>query len=80
MLADKINSGLSKLFTAKEDVGTMKIELQQKNVDLEEAQKMSEKLLKEISASTAVAEKEKAASRSSSRASSPRLTRLTPRR
>ena len=27
MLADKINSGLSKLFTAKEDVGTMKIEL-----------------------------------------------------
>ena len=60
MLADKINSGLSKLFTAKEDVGTMKIELQQKNVDLEEAQKMSEKLLKEISASTAVAEKEKA--------------------
>ena len=60
VLANKINSGLSKLFTAKEDVGTMKIELQQKNVDLEEAQKMSEKLLKEISASTAVAEKEKA--------------------
>ena len=31
VLADKINSGLSKLFIAKEDVGTMKIELQQKN-------------------------------------------------
>uniref|UniRef100_A0A7S0KFC3 AAA+ ATPase domain-containing protein n=1 Tax=Micromonas pusilla TaxID=38833 RepID=A0A7S0KFC3_MICPS len=60
VLADKINSGLSKLFEAKSDVKKMQVELTQKNKDLAEAQKSSEKLLKEISASTAVAEKEKA--------------------
>ena len=58
-LADKINSGLSKLFEAKEDVNRMKGELAIKNTELAEAQKKSEVLLKEISASTAVAEKEK---------------------
>ena len=60
MLADKINSGLSKLFDAKQDVKTMQVELTAKNLELAEAQKVSAELLKEISESTAVAEKEKA--------------------
>ena len=60
VLADKINSGLSKLFDAKQDVKTMQVELTAKNLELAEAQKVSAELLKEISASTAVAEKEKA--------------------
>ena len=59
VLADKINSGLSKLFDAKQDVKTMQVELGVKNAELAEAQKVSAELLKEISASTAVAEKEK---------------------
>jgi len=60
VLADKINSGLAKLFEAKSDVNKMKGELAIKNADLAEAQKVSTQLLKEISAGTAVAEKEKA--------------------
>ena len=59
VLAEKINSGLSKLFDAKQDVKTMQVELGVKNAELAEAQKVSAELLKEISASTAVAEKEK---------------------
>ena len=59
-LADKIKNGLSKLLQAKSDVNTMKAELAVKNADLAEAQRVSANLLKEISASTAVAEKEKA--------------------
>jgi len=59
-LSDKIMNGLSKLLQAKTDVNNMKVELAQKNVDLAEAQRVSANLLKEISASTAVAEKEKA--------------------
>jgi dynein heavy chain len=59
-LSDKISSGLAKLNQAKTDVGRMKVELAAKNVSLAEAQKVTEGLLKEISASTAVAEKEKA--------------------
>jgi dynein heavy chain len=59
-LADKINSGLSKLFDAKADVKTMQVDLAAKNVELAEAQKVSATLLKEISANTTVAEKEKA--------------------
>lgn len=59
-LADKIKNGLSKLLQAKADVNEMKIDLAKKNVDLAEAQRVSAGLLKEISASTAVAEKEKA--------------------
>ena len=59
MLADKINSGSEKLFDAKQDVKTMQVELTAKNLELAEAQKVSAELLKEISASTAVAEKEK---------------------
>jgi dynein heavy chain len=59
-LADKINSGLNKLFEAKADVKNMQIELTQKNKDLAVAQKDAADLLKEISASTAIAEKEKA--------------------
>lgn len=60
LLADKINSGLAKLLEAKTDVNKMKGELAVKNADLAEAQRVSANLLKEISASTAVAEKEKA--------------------
>lgn len=60
LLADKINSGLTKLLEAKTDVNKMKGELAVKNADLAEAQRVSANLLKEISASTAVAEKEKA--------------------
>ena len=59
-LADKINSGLNKLFEAKADVKNMQIELTQKNKDLAVAQEDAADLLKEISASTAIAEKEKA--------------------
>ena len=59
-LADKINSGLTKLFDAKADVKTMQIDLTQKNKDLAVAQADAAELLKEISASTAIAEKEKA--------------------
>ena len=36
VLADKINSGLSKLFEAKSDVKKMQVELTQKNKDLAE--------------------------------------------
>jgi dynein heavy chain len=59
ILADKINSGLAKLFEAKTDVKNMQVELTAKNKDLAEAQRVSANLLKEISASTAIAEKEK---------------------
>eukprot|EP00899_Mesostigma_viride_P009796 jgi/Mesvir1/18818/Mv04309-RA.2 len=59
-LASKIDNGLAKLFEAKSDVAKMKVELGEKNIELAEAQKVSEVLLKEISASTAIAEKEKA--------------------
>jgi dynein heavy chain len=59
-LSDKIKNGLSKLLQAKSDVNIMKAELAVKNADLAEAQRVSANLLKEISASTAVAEKEKA--------------------
>ena len=41
VLADKINSGLSKLFDAKQDVKTMQVELTAKNLELAEAQKVS---------------------------------------
>ena len=75
LLADKINTGLSKLFDAKADVKNMQVELTQKNKDLAVAQKDAADLLKEISASTAIAEKEKARSRSSSRASPRKRTR-----
>ena len=59
-LSDKISNGLAKLLQAKTDVGQMKVELAHKNLELAEAQRVSANLLKEISASTAVAEKEKA--------------------
>ena len=60
VLADKINTGLKKLLEAGEQVGEMKIELQQKEVSLAEAQKVSAALLVEIQASTTKAEKKKA--------------------
>jgi dynein heavy chain len=59
VLADKINTGLKKLLEAGEQVGEMKIELQQKEVSLAEAQKVSAALLVEIQASTTKAEKKK---------------------
>ena len=60
VLAEKINSGLSKLFEAKNDVKTMQVDLAVKNKDLAKAQADAAVLLKEISANTAIAEKEKA--------------------
>ena len=59
VLANKINSGLSKLFEAKNDVKNMQVELAAKNKDLAKAQQEAAVLLKEISANTALAEKEK---------------------
>lgn len=47
------------MFEAKADVNKMKAELAVKNQDLAQAAKESEELLKQISASTAIAEKEK---------------------
>jgi len=58
-LATSINSGLSKMGEAKVDVNKMKGELAIKNTDLAAATKEAEKLLKEISENTAIAEKEK---------------------
>eukprot|EP00217_Crustomastix_stigmatica_P013603 CAMPEP_0183798542 /NCGR_PEP_ID=MMETSP0803_2-20130417/19119_1 /TAXON_ID=195967 /ORGANISM="Crustomastix stigmata, Strain CCMP3273" /LENGTH=4519 /DNA_ID=CAMNT_0026043227 /DNA_START=42 /DNA_END=13598 /DNA_ORIENTATION=- len=58
VLADKINSGLEKLFEAKHDVAKMKGELAIKNADLAEAQRVSAALLTEITESTAIATKE----------------------
>ena len=46
VLADKINSGLAKLFEAKTDVKNMQVELTAKNKDLAEAQRVSATLLK----------------------------------
>jgi dynein heavy chain, axonemal len=59
-LATKINNGLRKLFEAKNDVKTMQVDLTKKNKDLATAQAEAAALLKEISANTAIAEKEKA--------------------
>eukprot|EP00887_Chlorella_sp_A99_P001633 scaffold8.g1633.t1 len=59
-LSASIGSGLQKMNEAKGDVNRMKAELAVKNQELAEAAHEAEKLLKEISASTAVAEKEKA--------------------
>ena len=59
-LAKNINSGLQKMFEAKDDVGKMKVDLGIKNQELEVAAKEAETLLKSISENTAIAEKEKA--------------------
>ncbi|CAL8466541.1 g6077 [Coccomyxa elongata] len=59
-LAGAINNGLDKMNGAKVDVNRMKDELAIKNVELAAASQEAEKLLKDISESTAVAEKEKA--------------------
>mmetsp|Transcript_2907 Transcript_2907/g.5212 ORF Transcript_2907/g.5212 Transcript_2907/m.5212 type:complete len:2119 (-) Transcript_2907:878-7234(-) len=58
-LADNVNTGLTKLLQASEQVASMKIELQHKEKDLEEAQKKSKAILQEITVSTAKAEKKK---------------------
>ncbi len=60
VLADRLNVGLNKLIGAGDDVAAMKVELEQKDKDLEVAQKQAAEMLKEITASTAVAEKVKA--------------------
>jgi dynein heavy chain len=60
VLADKINNGLAKLLDAQEDVAKMKVELAASEVVLADAAKKSAELLKEITASTAAAEKTKA--------------------
>lgn len=54
-----IQGGLQKMFEAKADVNKMKAELAIKNQELAVAAKEAEALLKQISESTAVAEKEK---------------------
>ncbi|KAG9395874.1 Dynein heavy chain and region D6 of dynein motor [Carpediemonas membranifera] len=59
VLADRLNVGLNKLIDAGDDVAKMKVELVQKERDLEVAQKQAAEMLKEITASTAVAEKVK---------------------
>ncbi|PSC73956.1 flagellar outer dynein arm heavy chain gamma [Micractinium conductrix] len=58
-LAASINSGLTKMNDAKADISRMKGELAIKNQELAVATREAEKLLGEISESTAVAEKEK---------------------
>ncbi|KAL4452763.1 hypothetical protein ABPG75_008425, partial [Micractinium tetrahymenae] len=58
-LAASINSGLAKMNEAKADISRMKGELAVKNQELAVATREAEKLLGEISESTAVAEKEK---------------------
>jgi len=63
VLADKINSGLEKLFQAQDDVGKMKVELAASEIVLAEAVKKSAELLKEISVATASAEKVKASAK-----------------
>ena len=62
-LADKINSGLEKLFQAQEDVGKLKKELAASEIVLGEAVKRSAELMKEISVATASAEKVKASAK-----------------
>lgn len=58
-LATQIQAGLQKMSEAKEDVNKMKAQLAVKNVELAAAAREAEVLLKSISESTAVAEKEK---------------------
>jgi dynein heavy chain, axonemal len=58
-LASSINNGLRKMLEAKGDVNKMKAELAIKNQELAVAAKEAEALLKSISESTAIAEKEK---------------------
>lgn len=59
-LAENINTGLSKLLDAAEDVEKMKVELKEKEKTLAVAQEKSAILLQDITASTAKAEKKKA--------------------
>ncbi|KAK9794950.1 hypothetical protein WJX73_010224 [Symbiochloris irregularis] len=59
-LATAISGGLQKMADAKKDVNQMKGELAIKNVELQAASKEAEVLLSKITASTTVAEKEKA--------------------
>ena len=58
-LRNKILGGLEKLEQAKVQVGDMKVDLAEKNKSLAVAQKEAAALLKEISANTAIAEKER---------------------
>ena len=60
MLASNINTGLTKLVEAGEDVAKMKIELKEKEKGLVVAQEKSAVLLQEITTNTAKAEKKKA--------------------
>eukprot|EP01012_Entosiphon_sulcatum_P023110 TRINITY_DN280_c0_g1_i1.p1 TRINITY_DN280_c0_g1~~TRINITY_DN280_c0_g1_i1.p1 ORF type:complete len:2686 (+),score=823.42 TRINITY_DN280_c0_g1_i1:5663-13720(+) len=60
LLADKINTGLKRLQQAGEDVRGMKIDLAQKEIKLQDAQKETDVLLGEITDQTAKAEKKKA--------------------
>lgn len=55
----RLATGLSKMNTAKEDVGKMRIELAAKEVQLGVAGEEAHRLLSEISENTAMAEKER---------------------
>jgi dynein heavy chain len=59
LLAKNINAGLSKMFEAKDSVKKMQVNLAEDNKKLAKAQADAAVLLKQISADTAVAEKEK---------------------
>ena len=59
LLAKNINAGLSKMFEAKDSVKKMQVKLAEDNKKLAKAQADAAVLLKQISADTAVAEKEK---------------------
>ena len=56
----RLDAGLNKMNSAKEDVGRMRIELAVKDKELVVAGAEAERLLAEISESTAAAEKERA--------------------
>jgi dynein heavy chain len=56
---EAVNSGLDKMKQAEEDIAKMKIDLAAKEIVLVEASKVSAELLKEITASTAKAEKKR---------------------
>jgi len=60
MLASNINTGLTKLVEAGDDVSKMKVELKEKEKGLVVAQEKSAVLLQEITTNTAKAEKKKA--------------------
>lgn len=60
VLANQMKTGLAKLAEAGESVATLSVELEVKDVELQKANKETEKVLIEVTASSAAAEKKKA--------------------